>query len=192
MTIAIQAVWKPSAADMRLWGRPLWWTVGPSGDLAVMFVSQRHLRQLSYIAGWLAWVPEAPFDGVLVIRHGGGPVHQRTIKDIPLAPSHIALLSDGRILIAQGRARKAATASCGYVRATSGSLRKRRQPPQHHPSGPVRANVDVPRGSLRVLAWSPDGGRSHSCRGAEPLAVVACPPAAFTLMNDEVGWRATD
>jgi hypothetical protein len=106
VTVSTQEVWKPAAADIRLWGRPLWWTVGPSQELAALFVPQRQLSHVSYIAGWLGWTPEVPFDGVLVVRHPDGSAHHRTIKAIPLRPSHIALLPGGRLLIASGRARK--------------------------------------------------------------------------------------
>lgn len=106
MAVAAQRVWEPAGTDIRLWGRPLWWTAGPSGDLAVLFVDQKRLAGPSSIAGWLGWMPEVPFDGVLVTRQADGSVHHRTIKSIPVRPSHIALLPGGRLLIAAGRARK--------------------------------------------------------------------------------------
>ncbi|MGI5151468.1 hypothetical protein ACQEVC_34735 [Plantactinospora sp. CA-294935] len=106
MAVAMQQVWKPAAADTRLWGRPLWWTVGPSQELAVLFVSERQLSQSPYIAGWVGWGPQVPFDGVLVVRQVDGSIHHRTIRAIPLRPSHIAFMSGGRLLIANGRARK--------------------------------------------------------------------------------------
>ncbi|BCJ69113.1 hypothetical protein [Polymorphospora rubra] len=106
MTVAVQQLWKPTAADIRLWGRPLWWTVSPLQELAVLFVPQRQLSHSSSTAGWLGWMSEVPFDSVLVIRHADGSVQHRTIKSIPLWPSHIALLPGDRLLIASGRVRK--------------------------------------------------------------------------------------
>jgi hypothetical protein len=52
-----QQAWKPSAADLSAGLCPLWWTVGPSGTLAVLFVDRRHLKQIPYIKGWLAGSP---------------------------------------------------------------------------------------------------------------------------------------
>jgi hypothetical protein len=109
VAVAVQRVWEPAGADIL--GRPLWWTVSPSRDLAVLFVEQKRLAGLSSIAGWLGWMPELPFDGVLVTRQADGSVHHRTIKSIPVRPSHIALLPDGRLLIASGRAQKDAGGS---------------------------------------------------------------------------------
>ncbi|WP_200211133.1 hypothetical protein [Micromonospora coerulea] len=104
MVFVMQKVWEPSTTDLSAGRRPLWWTVGPSGTLAVLFVDRRQLEQISYIKGWVGWVPEVPFDGVLVIRHADGSVQRRTFEAIPRRPSHIALLPDARLLIAAGRA----------------------------------------------------------------------------------------
>ncbi|MFE4250621.1 hypothetical protein ACFRU3_14125 [Streptomyces sp. NPDC056910] len=43
---------------------------------------------------------------MLVIRQADGSVQRRQIKDVPVRPSHIALLPEFRLLIASGRARK--------------------------------------------------------------------------------------
>ena len=106
MAITLEQVWKPSAADPQPKGRPLWWTIGPAGELAVLFVRRKHLSHVAYIAGWLGWVATPPFDGVLVVRHGDGTVEHRRIDGISVSPSHIGLLPDGRLLIAGGRVRQ--------------------------------------------------------------------------------------
>ncbi|GAA4244378.1 hypothetical protein [Dactylosporangium darangshiense] len=106
MAVAVQQVWEPAAADLRMRGRPLWWTVSPSQQLAVLFVNQGQLSHASSIAGWLGWMPEVPFDGVLVIRQADGSVDHRIIRSIPVRPSHIALPPGGRLLIVSGRAHK--------------------------------------------------------------------------------------
>jgi hypothetical protein len=110
-TVAMQKVWEPSAADLSAGRCPLWWTVGPSGALAVLHVDRRRLMQIPYIKGWVGWIPEAPFDGVLVIRHADGSVQRQTIEAIPMQPSHIALLPDARLLIVEGRAHRDDTGS---------------------------------------------------------------------------------
>ena len=110
-TVAMQKVWEPSMADLSAGRCPLWWTVGPSGALAVLLVDRRHLRQIPYIKGWVGWIPEVPFGGVLVIRHADGSVQRRTIEAIPMRTSHIALLPDARLLIVEGRARRDDTGS---------------------------------------------------------------------------------
>ncbi|MEV4514746.1 hypothetical protein AB0K00_38035 [Dactylosporangium sp. NPDC049525] len=92
-------------AGLEQWGRPMWWTIGPAQELAVLVVAHRHLTRPSTIAGWLGWMPEVPFDGVLVVRRPDGSVHHRTIPSIPIRPSHIALQPGDRLLIANGRAR---------------------------------------------------------------------------------------
>jgi hypothetical protein len=99
---AMQEVWTPSAADLR-WGRPLWWTVSPSGELAVLLVHRRHLDRIRYIKGWVGWYPTVPFDGVLVVRHADGSMQRRTMSGIPWHPSHTALLPDGRLLLVSSR-----------------------------------------------------------------------------------------
>ncbi|MEN3615859.1 hypothetical protein AAH979_41025 [Plantactinospora sp. ZYX-F-223] len=104
VVFAMRKVWVPSTTDLSGERRPLWWTVGPSGALAVLFVERRQLKKISYIKGWVGWVPAGPFDGVLVIRQPDGSVQRRTLEAIPRRPSHIALLPDARLLIADGRA----------------------------------------------------------------------------------------
>ena len=100
---AVQRVWSPPFADLRAGRRPLWWSVGPAGELAVLLVHRRHLRRSPYVKGWVGWAPTVPFDGMLVIRHPEGPVQRQVIKDIQIRPSHIALLPDARLLIVSGR-----------------------------------------------------------------------------------------
>lgn len=101
--IGVQKVWRPSIADLWDGLRPLWWTVGPSGELAVLLVHRRQLRSSRYVKGWVGWSPKGPFDGVLVIRRTGGSVERRMIRDLQARPSHIALLPDSRLLMAKGR-----------------------------------------------------------------------------------------
>lgn len=105
-TVDIQRVWKPSVTELRAGRRPLWWTVGPTGELAVLLVHRQYLRRSRYIKGWVGWGPQVPFDGVLVIRQADGSLQRQPIKDVPVRPSHIALLPESRLLIASGRARK--------------------------------------------------------------------------------------
>lgn len=106
MAITLEQVWRPSVADLRPKGRPLWWTIGPAGELAVLFVRRKYLSRFSSIAGWVGWIPTRPFDAILVVRHADGAVEHRNIDEISVRPSHIGLLPDGRLLIAGGRARK--------------------------------------------------------------------------------------
>ncbi|WP_234433947.1 hypothetical protein [Streptomyces rimosus] len=56
--------------------------------------------------GWVGWGPQVPFDAVLVMRQADGSLQRRPLKDIPVRPSHIALLPDARLLIASSRAGK--------------------------------------------------------------------------------------
>ncbi|MGW7196660.1 hypothetical protein [Streptomyces chryseus] len=49
---------------------------------------------------------QTPFDGTLLIRRADGSVRRRMCKDVPVRPSHIALLPDSRLLMAGGRALK--------------------------------------------------------------------------------------
>lgn len=102
----MRRVWRPSAKDLWAGRRPLWWTAGPAGELAVLLVHRKFLRRNRYVKGWVGWGPKVPFDGVLVIRQADGSVQRRPIKDVPVRPSHIALLPESRLLIASGRARK--------------------------------------------------------------------------------------
>ena len=105
-TVDAQRVWKPSVAELWAGRRPLWWTVGPTGELAVLLVHRQCLRRSRYVKGWVGWGPQVPFDAVLVIRQADGSLQRRLIKDVPVRPSHIALLPDARLLIAGGRAGK--------------------------------------------------------------------------------------
>ncbi|MEU7826234.1 hypothetical protein [Catellatospora sp. NPDC049133] len=104
-TFKMQTEFEPVADDLAA-GRPLWWTVGPSGELAVLFVDRRHLEHVPYIKGWVGWIPEVPFAGVLVIRHADGSVQRRTIEAVSMRTSHIALLPDTSLLVVGGRARR--------------------------------------------------------------------------------------
>lgn len=105
-TIDVQRIWKPSVSELWTGRRPLWWTVGSAGELAVLFVHRQWLRRSRYVKGWLRWRPQVPFDGVLVMRHADGSLQRRPIKDVQVRPSHIALLPDSRLLLARGRAGK--------------------------------------------------------------------------------------
>lgn len=102
--VDIQTVWRPSVRDLWAGLRPLWWTAGPAGELAVMFVQRKYLRRSRYVKGWVGRGTEVPFDGMLVIRRPDGSVRRIPIKDVPVRPSHIALLPGDRLLIAAGRA----------------------------------------------------------------------------------------
>jgi hypothetical protein len=107
----VMQVWKPSGDVTRLKGQPLWWTVGPSGELAVLFVRRRHLTRHRYPAGWVGWLVGPPFDAVLAVRDVDGSVRHQQINGITMRPSHIALLPDGRLLLVSGRADKDADGS---------------------------------------------------------------------------------
>ncbi|MDT0573791.1 hypothetical protein RM704_41190 [Streptomyces sp. DSM 3412] len=102
----IQRVWKPSVTERWAGRRPLWWTVGPTGELAVLLVHRQYLRRSRYVKGWVGWRPQVPFDAVLVMRQADGSLRRRTIKDVPVSPSHIGLLPESRLLLASGRAGK--------------------------------------------------------------------------------------
>ncbi|MER6299309.1 hypothetical protein ABT247_07010 [Kitasatospora sp. NPDC001539] len=99
----LQKVWRLPAADRWAGWRPLWWTAGPTGELAVLLVHRRHLRRSRHVKGWVGWRPDLPFDGVLVTRRTDGSVERRLVTDIPEHPSHIALLPGSRLLMASGR-----------------------------------------------------------------------------------------
>ncbi|WP_328675372.1 hypothetical protein [Streptomyces sp. NBC_00343] len=109
--VEIERVWAPSVIDLWAGRRPLWWTVGPAGELAVLLVHRKYLHRIHYIKGWVGWGPKLPFDGVLVIRRADGSVQHRPIKDVQVWPGHIALLPDSRLLVAGGRTRKEDTGS---------------------------------------------------------------------------------
>ncbi|WP_228973741.1 hypothetical protein [Streptomyces sp. DH12] len=102
----LRAVWRAPVAERWAGRRPLWWTVGPAGDLAVLLVRRRHLRRGRHVKGWVGWSPRTPFDGLLLIRRADGSSERRSLAGVPLAPAHIALLPDGRLLTAAGRARR--------------------------------------------------------------------------------------
>lgn len=109
--VEMERVWAPSVVDLWAGRRPLWWTVGPAGELAVLLVHRKYLHHVHYIKGWVGWGPKLPFDGVLVIRQADGSVRRRPIKDVRVWPSHIALLPGSRLLVAGGRTRKEDTGS---------------------------------------------------------------------------------
>jgi hypothetical protein len=109
--MTVHQVWQPSPADLQRWGRPMWWSVSPSQELAVLFVPPRHLRGPSTVAGWLGRTPELPFGGVLVTRGADGSVRHRGIPSVPVRPSHIAVMPGDRLLIVNGRAPKDAAGS---------------------------------------------------------------------------------
>ncbi|KUH39187.1 MULTISPECIES: hypothetical protein [Streptomyces] len=97
-------VWRAPVAERWAGRRPLWWTVGPAGELAVLLVRRRQLRRHRQVRGWVGWSPRAPFDGLLLIRRADGSGERRSLDGIPLVPAHIALLPDGRLLLVAGRA----------------------------------------------------------------------------------------
>ncbi|MEV7026723.1 hypothetical protein [Kitasatospora sp. NPDC093558] len=102
--VEAQKAWKLPAADGWAGWRPLWWTVGHAGELAVLLVHRRHLRRSPYIKGWVGRGTEVPFDGLLVIRRSDGSVERRMVMDVRQRVSHIALLPDARLLLVRGRA----------------------------------------------------------------------------------------
>ncbi|MFG1665259.1 hypothetical protein [Streptomyces sp. Y7] len=104
--IDVERVWKPSLSERWAGPRPLWWTAGPTGELAVLLVDRQWLRRSRYIKGWAGWGPHVPFDAVLLMRQADGSLQRRRIRDIPVRPSHIALLPKSRLLIACGRSSK--------------------------------------------------------------------------------------
>ncbi|MFJ6994370.1 hypothetical protein [Streptomyces sp. NPDC003090] len=103
-TVDVQRVWKRPVTDVWAGRRPLWWTVGPAGELAVLLVHRQCLRRSRYVKGWVGWRPQVPFDAVLMTRQADGSLRRRPVKDVPVRPSHIALLPDARLLIVGGRA----------------------------------------------------------------------------------------
>ncbi|MEW2140284.1 hypothetical protein AB0892_27455 [Streptomyces sp. NPDC005409] len=92
-------VWSLPPEDARAGWRALWWSVGPSGDLAVVLVQERHLRRRSF-----EWSVAVPCDGVLVVI-SDGVQHRTSVTGIGPGTSHLALLSWSRFLLASGRAR---------------------------------------------------------------------------------------
>ncbi|MGC0334298.1 hypothetical protein RKD23_007288 [Streptomyces sp. SAI-170] len=107
----MQKVWKLPATDLLAGRRPLWWTVGPAGELAVLLVQRKQLRRNRYVKGWPGWSPKVPFDGVLVIRRADGSVQRHLLEGIRVRPGHIALLPGPRLLVAGGRALKGSAGS---------------------------------------------------------------------------------
>ncbi|GAA1635429.1 hypothetical protein [Actinoplanes couchii] len=103
MPIATHHVWRPSAGDPLPKGKPLWWTAGPAGELAVLFVRRRFLTHTPYLAGWIGWGPRVPFDAVLMVRDADGSVRCLPIEQITMRPGQIGLLPGGRLLIVNGR-----------------------------------------------------------------------------------------
>ncbi|MFF9287035.1 hypothetical protein [Streptomyces griseosporeus] len=104
--VDLRRVWKPSVTEFWAGRRALWWTVGPAGELAVLLVHRQFLRRSRHVKGWMGWGPQVPFDAVLLLRRADGSLHRRPIEDIPVWPSHIALLPASRLLVASGRAGK--------------------------------------------------------------------------------------
>ncbi|GAA1403276.1 hypothetical protein GCM10009662_29360 [Catellatospora coxensis] len=100
---AVEVVWEPSAEDLTEGRVPLWWTVGPAGELGVLFVDRGKLRQSPYVKGWVGWTPESVCDGLLVTRHADGSMQRQAIGAIPTGTSHIAFLPDARLVLVEGR-----------------------------------------------------------------------------------------
>ncbi|UEG89513.1 hypothetical protein [Streptomyces lydicus] len=95
-------VWRLPAADVVRGRRALWWSVGPAGELAVLLVHRRHLDHTRYVKGWIGWGPDVPFTGELVTVTGQEE-RRILVQDIPIRPSHLALLPDSRFLLVSGR-----------------------------------------------------------------------------------------
>lgn len=83
----------------------MWWSVGPSNELAVVLVQERNLRRSPYVKGWVGWSVAAPCDGVLVVV-SGGVEHRTPVTGISAWTSHLALLSWSRFLLVSGRIRR--------------------------------------------------------------------------------------
>lgn len=82
--------------------RALWWSVGPSGEPAVLLVHRRHLKRYRCVKGWVGRSVDTPFTGELVIADGQD--ERRTpVKDVRVRPCHLALLPGSRFLLAGGR-----------------------------------------------------------------------------------------
>ena len=98
-------VWSLPAKDALVGWRALWWSVGLEGELAVLLVHRRHLERTRHVRGWPGWRPRLPFDAELVTITGQGQ-QRRPIRAIQDVPSRLALLPDGRLLLASGRTRQ--------------------------------------------------------------------------------------
>lgn len=98
----LPVVWSLPPEDARAGRRALWWTVGPSGELAVMLVHQRNLHRSPYVRGWVGWRVVAPCDGVLVVI-SDGVEHRTRVTGITASTGHLALLSWSRFLLASSR-----------------------------------------------------------------------------------------
>ncbi|KOV01258.1 hypothetical protein ADK91_23850 [Streptomyces sp. XY511] len=101
----LPVVWSLPTEDSRAGWRALWWSVGPSGELAVVLVQERHLRRSPYIKGWVGWSVTAPCDGILVVVSDGAE-HRTSMTGIVPGTSHMALLSWSRLLLVSGRTRR--------------------------------------------------------------------------------------
>ncbi|KOU21570.1 hypothetical protein ADK51_22470 [Streptomyces sp. WM6368] len=98
----LPVVWSLPPEDARAGWRALWWTVGPSNELAVMLVHKRNLHRSPYIRGWVGWRVAAPCDGVLVVI-SDGVEHRTPVTGITASTGHLALLSWSRFLLASYR-----------------------------------------------------------------------------------------
>ncbi|MEW5657993.1 hypothetical protein ABGT92_22075 [Streptomyces cinereoruber] len=103
-------VWSLPSEDARAGWQALWWTVGPSNELAVMLVHKRNLHRSPYIRGWAGWHVVAPCDGVLVVISDGAE-HHTPVTGITADTGHLALLSWSRFLLASYRTRRDRTGS---------------------------------------------------------------------------------
>ncbi|WP_229859999.1 hypothetical protein [Streptomyces poonensis] len=81
------------------------WCTGPAGELAVLVVHERHLRHVDYIKGWVGWTVPAPCPAE-VITVIGREVRRTPLEEVPAFSSQLALMADGRFVLASGRTRR--------------------------------------------------------------------------------------
>lgn len=101
-SMSVRTAWRLPVADIVRGYRALWWSVGPDRELAVLLVHRRCLTRSRYVKGWVGRRVETPFTAELVVVTGRE--EQRTlVKDIPVRPSHLAMLPGSRLLLVSGR-----------------------------------------------------------------------------------------
>ncbi|MGY3334417.1 hypothetical protein ACVW0K_000516 [Streptomyces filamentosus] len=100
---AFRRAWRLPLADAVRGRRALWWTAGPAGELAVLLVHRRHLTRARHVKGRPGRSPRTPFDAELVTVSGRGGEHRLPLADVRMRPGHLAVLPDGRFLLAGGR-----------------------------------------------------------------------------------------
>ena len=92
-------VWTMPAEDSLSGWQALTWSVGPDHELAVLLVHRRHLRHTPNFAGWIGWLVQPPFDGVLVISKAGQEIERRPVNDIRITAHQLGLLPGSRFVI---------------------------------------------------------------------------------------------